>query len=65
MDVLDYPDKYTGSNMSISEITEKLFQEHYLHPLGDNVRYVQLQSGFKAICQGHILMFLCRNAQER
>ena len=50
MDVLDYPEKYSDSDMPISEVTEKLFQEHYLHPLGDDVKYVRLQSRFRAIC---------------
>jgi hypothetical protein len=42
MDVSDDPDKY--SNRSISEVAEDQFQEHYLHPLGDDVGYVQLES---------------------
>ena len=41
MDVLDYPDKYPDSN--VSQVAEKQFQEHYLSPLGDNVRYVRLE----------------------
>ena len=44
MRVADYPDQYPDSN--VSEVAEKIFQEHYLHPLGDDVRYVQLQSEF-------------------
>ena len=45
MHLADYPDEYLDGN--IFEVTEKLFQEHYLQPLGDDVRYVQLQSGFR------------------
>ena len=41
MDVVDYPDKYPDSN--VSQVAEKQFQEHYLSPLGDNVRYVRLE----------------------
>jgi len=41
MDVSDYPDKYLDRDISISEVAEKLFQEHYLHPLGDDVRDAQ------------------------
>jgi len=42
MDVLDDPDKYP--DRSISEVAKEHFQEHYMHPLGDHVRYVQLES---------------------
>ena len=41
MDVFDYPDKYPDSN--VSQVTEKRFQEHFLHPLGNDVRYVRLE----------------------
>jgi hypothetical protein len=42
MDVLDDPDKYL--NRSVSEVAKERFQEHYLSPLGEDVRYVQLES---------------------
>jgi hypothetical protein len=42
MDVSDDPDKYL--NMGVSEVAKELFQEHYLHPLGDDVDYVRLES---------------------
>ena len=42
MDVTDDPDKYL--NRSVSEVAKEIFQEHYLHPLGDDVGYVQLES---------------------
>ena len=42
MDVLDNPDIYLGR--SVSEVAKELFQEHYLHPLGDDVGYVLLES---------------------
>ena len=45
MDVLDYPDRY--ANRSVSEVANEKFQEHYLQPLGDDVRYVRLGSGFR------------------
>ena len=40
MDVFDYPDKYLDRN--VSQVVENQFQEHYLRPLGDDVRYVRL-----------------------
>jgi hypothetical protein len=43
--LLDYPNKYPDSN-NVSEVAEKQFQEHY--PLGEGVRYVQLESGFES-----------------
>jgi hypothetical protein len=45
MHLTDYPSEYPDSN--VSELAEKQFQEHYLRPLGDDVRYVRLESGFK------------------
>ena len=62
MDVLDDPDKYV--NRSASEVAKERFEEHYLHPLGDDVAYVQLESELQAICQGHMLMYFGRNAHE-
>ena len=45
MDVSDlYPDK------SVSEVAKERFQEHYVLPLGDDIRYVQLESELKVIC---------------
>jgi len=41
MHVADYPNEYPNSN--VSEVAEKQFQEYYLHPLGGNVRFVQLE----------------------
>jgi hypothetical protein len=41
MQMLDYPDEYLDGN--VSEAAGKLFQEHYLGPLGDDVKYVQLR----------------------
>jgi hypothetical protein len=54
MDMLDYPDAYL--DRSVSEVAKEHFQEHYLHPLGDNVRYVQLKSELQVICPGHMSM---------
>ena len=50
MHLADYPDEYPDS--SVSEVAEKLFQEYYLHPLGDDFGYVRLESGFRVNCQG-------------
>ena len=56
LDILDNPDKYPDS--SVSEVAKQRFQEHYLRPLGDDIRYVQLESGFRLKCQGYIPTFL-------
>ena len=64
MDMSDDPDTYPASDQ-LSEVVEKLFQEHYLRPLGNDVRYVQLQSRFRVMCQCHMLMSFDRNAHER
>ena len=49
MDVFDDPDKYSDS---ISEEAEKRFQEHYLRPLGNDARYVRLESGVQTVYTG-------------
>ena len=57
MDVADYPDKYLDRN--VSQEAENQFQEYYLRPLGDGVRYVRLESVLlRTKCQCHILMLL-------
>ena len=60
MDVSDDPDLY--GNRSANEVAKERLQEGYLHPLGDDIRYVQLQSELRVICQGDMLMFFGRNA---
>ena len=62
MDVSDDPDIYL--DRSVSEVAEERFQEHYLRPLGDKVRYVRLQSELQVIYQDHMLTFFGRNAYE-
>ena len=63
MDVSDYPDKYLDSN--VSQVAENQFQEYYLHPLGDDARYVRLESMLLGVmCQHHILTLFGRNAHE-
>ncbi|KAI9447334.1 hypothetical protein BJY52DRAFT_1206550 [Lactarius psammicola] len=34
---------YGNPDDNISDVAEKQFQEHYLHPLGDDVRFVRLE----------------------
>ena len=46
MDILDDPDKYPDGD--VSQVAEKRFQEYYLRPLGDGVKYVQLESAFQS-----------------
>jgi len=41
MHLVDYPNDYPDSD--VSEVAEKQFQEYYLHPLGDDVRFVRLE----------------------
>ncbi|KAF8265077.1 hypothetical protein EI94DRAFT_1787666 [Lactarius quietus] len=40
MDMSDHPDKYPDSNAC--DVAERIFQDHYLHPIGDDARYVRL-----------------------
>ena len=62
MDMVDDPELY--ADRSVAEVAKERFQEHYVHPLGDDVRYVQLESELQVTCQGHMLMFFGRNAYE-
>ena len=62
---MDVDDQEKCLNRSVSEVAKELFQEHYLHPLGDDVGHVQLQSKLRAICQGQMLMLFGRNACDR
>ena len=62
--LFDYPEKYPDGK--VSEVAEKIFQEHYLHPLGDDIRFVQLKSGFRVkLPKECVLMFFGRNAYAR
>ena len=44
MHLFDYPEEYPNSD--VSEAAKKQFQEHYLGPLGDDIKYVRLESTF-------------------
>jgi hypothetical protein len=55
MQLFDYPDEYPDSNLS--EVAEKRFEEHYLYPLGDDIKFVRLESGFRDKFQNCMLIF--------
>ena len=62
MHLVDYPDEHT-SNSNVSEVAEERFQELYLRPLGNEVTFVRLESGFRVKCWVYLmLMFFGRNA---
>ena len=63
MHLVDYPSDYQDS--SVSEAAKRQFEDHYLDPLGDDVRYVRLESGFRVICQGYKLMQCCSKEIHR
>ena len=63
MQVSDFPNDFPDGN--VSEVAEKQFEEYYLRPLGDDVKYVQLKRRLKVKCQCYMLMFFDRNAQKR
>jgi hypothetical protein len=60
MDVLDDPEEYP--DRSVSVVTEQVFQEQYLCPLGDDIAYVRLESELQIICQCDMLITFGRNA---
>ena len=57
MHMVDFPSDYADSK--VSEAAKRQFEEHYLHPLGDDDRYVQLESGFRVKCKGYKLTPQC------
>ena len=57
MHLVDFPSDYQG--YSVSEAAKRQFEEHYLHPLGHDVRFVQLESGSRVGWQGYKLTSLC------
>ena len=62
MHLVDYPDEFAADS-KVSEVAEEQFQEHYLRPLGDEVTFVRLESGFGVKYRGYLmLMFFGRNA---
>ena len=58
MHLVDYPDEHPPDS-KVSEVAEKQFREHYLHPLGNEVRFVRLESGFGVKCWGYRLTPQC------
>ena len=60
MHMSNFPNEYCNSD--VSKVMEKLFQEYYLHPLGEGIRFVRLQSRFRVKYQECMLMFFGRNA---
>ena len=63
MHLFDYPNEYPDSD--VSEVAEKRFQECYLHPLGNDIRFVRLKSGFRFKCEKCLLMSVGRNAHAK
>ena len=45
MHLVDFPNDYPDN--SVSEAAKIIFEEHYLNPLGNDIRYVRLESGFR------------------
>ena len=58
MHLVDYPDEHPPDS-KVSEVAEEQFWEHYLHPLGNEVRFVRLESGFGVTCRGYKLTPQC------
>ena len=44
MHMMDFPNEHQGSNLS--DVVEKRFRKHYLRPLGNDVKFMRLESGF-------------------
>ena len=58
----DFPEEYPPDS-KVSEVAEEQFQEHYLRPLGNEITFVRLESGFGVKYRGYLmLMFFGRNA---
>ena len=63
MHLFDYPNQYPDSDAS--EVAATLFQERYLRPIGNNITFVRLKSGFRIKCEEYMLMFCGRNAPAK
>ena len=59
----DYPEEFPDSN--VSEVAEKLFQEHYMRPLSNDITFVCLKSGYRVKCPESMLMSISRNAHAK
>jgi hypothetical protein len=53
-----YLEDYGNPDDNISEAVERQFKEHYLRHLGDNARFVRLESPFSIKYGGHMLILL-------
>ena len=63
MHLSDYPNEYPGA--TVSKVADKLFQERYLQPLGDDIGFVRLKRAFSVKCQERMLMFFGRNTYAK
>jgi hypothetical protein len=54
IDMSDDPNQNSDSN--VSQVVEERFQEHYLRPLGDDIKYVRLESMLGAICESDLVL---------
>ena len=63
MHMSDYPNRYPDSN--VSEVAEKIFQEHYMRPLSNGITFVCLKSGYRVKCLESMLMSISRNAHAK
>ena len=49
MHLVDFPEEHPPDS-KVSDVVEAKFQEHYLRPLGNKVRFVRLESVFGVTC---------------
>ena len=62
MHLVDYPDQYLPDS-NVTEVAEEHFLDLYLRPLGNEVTYVRLESGFGVKYRGYLMLkFFGRNA---
>ncbi|KAF8259474.1 hypothetical protein EI94DRAFT_1751443 [Lactarius quietus] len=54
MDMFDEPDKYPSDD--VDKVAKKLFQDHYLRPLGDDAKYVRLENMQKSDSRCDVLV---------
>ena len=62
MHLVDYPDEHPPDS-KVSEVAEEQFREHYLRPLGNEAKFVRLESGFYIKCLGYKLTPRCRSTE--
>jgi len=65
IDLEDKDPSIDVSKEAKKKAAEKIFEEHFLDPLGEGVPWVRLRGGFRVECLDKLLMFFDSYEQAR